>query len=138
MSPANNHAPYVERDQSWSCGCETERDQSRPYGSITCGLQNFCRHLVFPSNCYLTLMANYSFWMAKCRTDWVKNSFWMVSCRSDWVPNSSLMVGYSFSMVSCKTCWVPNSSLMVDYSFSMASCKTGLVKSFWTVKMGRV
>lgn len=85
--------------------------------SITYALQNFCRHLVFPSNCHLTLTANYS--------------FLMVSYKTYWVLNSSLMVDYNFSMVSCRNDLVKSSSLMVGCSFSMVSCMNGLVKSFW-------
>ena len=117
MCPANNHAL-------------TEKE------SITYGLQNFCRHLAFPSNCHLILMVDCSFWMVSCRNDWVKNSFlmvdyssWMANCRNDWVPSSSLMVDYNFSMANYTTGLGKNSST-VDYSFSMVSCKTGLAKSF--------
>ena len=89
--------------------------------SITYGLQNFCRHLVFPSNCHLILMANYSFLMANCKTY--------------WVPNNFLMVDYSFSMVNYTT-GLGKNSLTVDYSSWMEICMTGLEKSFWMARMG--
>lgn len=95
MNPANNHAPMKK--------------------SITCGLQNFCRHLAFPSNCHLILMVDYSFLMASCKTCWVKNSF--------------LMVNYSSLMANYTTGLGKNSST-VDYSFSMANCMNGWAKSF--------
>lgn len=84
--------------------------------SITCGLQNFFRHLVFPSNCHLTLMVDCSFLMANCKTCWVKNSF--------------LMVGYS-SLMANYTTGLGKNSLTVDYSFWMVICKNDWAKSFW-------
>ena len=82
--------------------------------SITYGLQNFCRHLAFPSNYHLTLMVDYSFSM---------------------VDYSFLMVNYSFLMANYTT-GLGKNSLTVDYSSWMESCMTGWATSSWMVKMG--
>lgn len=71
---------------------------------------------MFPSNCHLILMVDYSFLTVNCKTYWVKNSF--------------LMVDYSFLMANY-TIGLGKNSSTEGYSFSTVNCMTGLEKSFW-------
>ena len=91
---------------------------------------------MFPSNCRLILMANYSFWMASCKTCWVPNSSWMVNYSFSMANYTNGLVKSSW-MVNCMIGWGKN-SLTVDYSFWMVSYRNGLVRNFWMARKGRV